>query len=64
MKPPLNYAAMLRTVIDEARTGLAEGGIPIGAALYDGQGALLGRGHNRHVRQYRSLNIISAIKML
>lgn len=50
MKPPLNYAAMLRTVIDEARTGLAEGGIPIGAALYDGQGALLGRGHNRRVQ--------------
>ena len=51
MKPPLNYAAMLRTVIDEARTGLAEGGIPIGAALYDGQGALLGRGHNRRVQE-------------
>ena len=50
MKPPLNYAAMLRTAIEEARTGLAEGGIPIGAALYDGQGALLGRGHNRRVQ--------------
>ncbi len=50
MKPPLNYAAMLRTAVDEARTGLAEGGIPIGAALYDGQGALLGRGHNRRVQ--------------
>lgn len=51
MKPPLNYAAMLRTAIEEARTGLAEGGIPIGAALYDGQGALLGRGHNRRVQE-------------
>ena len=50
MKPPLNYAALLRTAIEEARTGLAEGGIPIGAALYDGQGALLGRGHNRRVQ--------------
>ena len=37
MKPLLNYAAMLRTAIDEARTGLAEDGIPIGAALYDGE---------------------------
>lgn len=51
MKPPLNYAAMLRTAMDEARTGLGEGGIPIGAALYDGQGALLGRGHNRRVQE-------------
>lgn len=50
MKPPLDYAALLRTAIEEARTGLAEGGIPIGAALYDGQGALLGRGHNRRVQ--------------
>ena len=30
--------------------GLAEGGIPIGAALFDGDGRLLGRGHNRRVQ--------------
>ena len=42
---------MLQTAIDEARTGLAEGGIPIGAALYDGKGMLLGRGHNRRVQE-------------
>jgi cytosine deaminase len=42
---------MLQTAIEEARTGLAEGGIPIGAALYDRQGVLLGRGHNRRVQE-------------
>lgn len=43
-------AAMLQTAIEEARIGLAEGGIPIGAALFDGRGKLLGRGHNRRVQ--------------
>jgi creatinine deaminase len=45
------YLAMLQTAIEEARTGLAEGGIPIGAALYDRNGKLLGRGHNRRVQE-------------
>ena len=43
--------AMLRVAIEEACLGLAEGGIPIGAALFDSQGRLLGRGHNRRVQQ-------------
>lgn len=43
--------AMLQIAIDEARAGLAEGGIPIGAALFDGSGSLLGRGHNRRVQE-------------
>jgi creatinine deaminase len=34
----------------QARTGLDEGGIPIGAALFDGNGELLGAGHNRRVQ--------------
>lgn len=42
---------MLETAIAEARAGLAEGGIPIGAALYSRDGRLLGRGHNRRVQQ-------------
>lgn len=46
-----SYAAMLTTAIEEARLSLAEGGIPIGAAVYDRQGRLLGRGHNRRVQQ-------------
>lgn len=41
---------MLAVAIDEARSGLSEGGIPIGAALFDGKGKLLGRGHNRRVQ--------------
>jgi len=41
---------MLKTAIEEARTGLAEGGIPIGAALFQSNGTLLGRGRNRRVQ--------------
>ncbi|GAA1349583.1 nucleoside deaminase [Streptomyces beijiangensis] len=40
----------LATAVEEARAGLAEGGIPIGAALYGADGALLGRGHNLRVQ--------------
>ena len=47
----IDYPAMLQVAIDEARQGLAEGGIPIGAALFDRDGNLLGRGHNRRVQQ-------------
>src|SRR5256886_2581274 len=45
------YLAMLKTAIEEARLGLKEGGIPIGAALFDRDGKLLGRGHNRRVQE-------------
>ena len=41
---------MLATARFEARAGLAEGGIPIGAALYTREGVLLGSGHNRRVQ--------------
>lgn len=43
-------ADMLEVAIEEARAGLAEGGIPIGAALFGPDGTLLGRGHNRRVQ--------------
>jgi cytosine deaminase len=46
-----DYAAMLAVAIEEARAGLAEGGIPIGAALFDAGGGLIGRGRNRRVQQ-------------
>jgi cytosine deaminase len=46
-----DYRAMLQVAIEEARQGLAEGGIPIGAALFDAGGRLLGRGHNRRVQE-------------
>ncbi|WP_460068410.1 nucleoside deaminase [Streptomyces sp. YKOK-I1] len=42
--------AWLATAVAEARTGLTEGGIPIGAALYGPDGTLLGRGRNRRVQ--------------
>jgi len=45
------YLTMLETAVEEAQCGLAEGGIPIGAALFDSAGKLLGRGHNRRVQE-------------
>jgi len=42
---------MLQTALAEARAGLAEGGIPIGAALFTREGTLLGKGHNRRVQE-------------
>ena len=42
--------AFLQAAIDEARQGLAEGGIPIGSVLVH-QGKIIGRGHNRRVQQ-------------
>src|SRR5690606_4466496 len=46
-----DYHALLQTAIAEARQGLAEGGVPIGAALYHDDGRLLGCGHNRRVQE-------------
>jgi creatinine deaminase len=40
----------LLAAVEEAERGLAEGGIPIGAALVH-RGVILGRGHNRRVQQ-------------
>ncbi|HEX9200193.1 MAG TPA: nucleoside deaminase [Acidobacteriaceae bacterium] len=42
---------MLEVALAEARAGLAEGGIPIGAALFDADGRLVSSGHNRRVQQ-------------
>ena len=47
----VDHEAMLGIALEEARLGFAEGGIPIGAALFDHEGALLGRGHNRRVQE-------------
>jgi creatinine deaminase len=47
----INYNQILRVAIEEAQIGLSEGGIPIGAALFDRNGRLLGRGHNRRVQE-------------
>src|SRR3974377_1625832 len=50
MTNPTNYSAMLAVAVAEARKGIAEGGIPIGAAIFDEHGTLLGAGHNRRVQ--------------
>jgi cytosine/creatinine deaminase len=50
MMKPDDYAAMLAVAVAEARKGLAEGGIPIGAAIFDASGNLIGAGHNRRVQ--------------
>jgi cytosine/creatinine deaminase len=45
------YERKLAVALEEARQGLAEGGIPIGAALFKRSGELVSRGHNRRVQQ-------------
>ena len=43
--------AMLKIAYQEAESGLREGGIPIGAALFTREGELIGSGHNRRVQE-------------
>lgn len=47
----MDYERLLAVALEEARQGLAEGGIPVGAALFDAAGHALGRGHNRRVQE-------------
>ena len=42
--------AFMQAAIEEARLGLAEGGIPIGSVIVH-QGRIIGRGHNRRVQR-------------
>jgi creatinine deaminase len=51
MTAGIDYQALLDVAVQEARVGLAEGGIPIGAALFHQDGTVLGRGHNRRVQE-------------
>jgi len=44
------YRAMLAVALEEARTGLAEGGLPIGAAIFRADGTLVSRGHNQRIQ--------------
>jgi len=48
---PRDFAAMLAVALAQARAGLAEGGVPVGAALFDAEGRLLGRGRNRRIQE-------------
>ncbi len=43
--------AMLAVALEEARKGRAEGGIPIGAAVFGADGTLIASGHNRRVQE-------------
>jgi creatinine deaminase len=50
MGSTLTLQDMLAVALEEARKGRAEGGIPIGAAIFRPDGTLLGSGHNRRVQ--------------
>jgi creatinine deaminase len=45
------YRTMLEVAIAEARTGRSEGGVPIGAAMFDSEGKLLASGRNRRIQE-------------
>src|SRR5208337_5174601 len=47
MNPPLDPNGMLAVALEQARIGLAEGGIPVGGAIFRPDGTLLGAGRNR-----------------
>jgi creatinine deaminase len=47
----MDHREMLEVAVEEAKVGLREGGIPIGSALFDASGTLLGRGHNQRVQR-------------
>lgn len=49
--PSAHDAAGLAHAISEAAAGLAEGGVPIGAALVSGDGTVIGTGRNRRVQK-------------
>jgi cytosine/creatinine deaminase len=49
--PVTDHDAMLEVALAEARAGMEEGGVPIGGALFDASGTLLGRGHNQRVQR-------------
>ncbi len=49
--PAIEPHALLATALEEARLGLAEGGLPIGAAIFRADGSLLSRGRNRRIQQ-------------
>jgi len=46
----MDYQKLIAIALAEARSGLAEGGVPVGAALFSAGGTLLGSGHNRRVQ--------------
>ena len=51
MMTTLNPHAMLAVALEQARLGLAEGGVPVGGAVFHRDGTLLGAGRNRLVQE-------------
>src|ERR1700721_4535027 len=51
MNAEQDWASMLAVAVREARSGLAEGGLPIGAAMFNHRGELISSGHNRRVQE-------------
>jgi cytosine deaminase len=47
----VNHQSMLDVAIQQARLGASEGGVPIGAALFDQNGTLLGEGRNLRIQE-------------
>ncbi len=47
----MDYQKLLSVAFAEAQAGFAEGGVPVGAALFDADGRLLGKGRNRRVQE-------------
>lgn len=47
----MNYAALLEPAFEQAKLGFDEGGVPVGAAMFDAQGNLLSVGRNRRVQE-------------
>ena len=56
MPKKLDFNAMLAVAIAEARKGLAEGGIPIGAVIFDEHGALRAAEDDDNVRAVDDTN--------
>lgn len=50
MNSKRDHSSFLAVALAEARKGLAEGGIPIGAAIFNSEGKLIASGHNRRVQ--------------
>lgn len=46
----LDYQALIQQALEEAKTGLREGGLPIGSVLADRDGRVVARGHNLRVQ--------------
>lgn len=46
----MDYATLLEPALEQAQLGFEEGGVPVGAAMFDAQGHELSRGRNRRVQ--------------